>query len=378
MHTHIFMESSKFSSTRSDIKKQDRAGHDHSHEVIFVIQQRNMDELTRILHDVSDPHSPNYGQHWTRDEVVDFTSNTEGRDAVVSYLHMNGASVVSETLAGEYVTAKAPIKVWEKIFNTEFFSFIMTHDDNSIETLIRAEHYSIARDLNKHVASVFNTIEIFGKPYGLISRAPLASKVGRFSSTDGGWMTPSKLRAYYNMSDAMGSINSTQAVFASIGQYYSPRNLVDFQASQGSPVMPAVREYGDHSNDTKCIVSPNSCAEANMDMQYITTMSPLSPTTFWYADGWFTPWLITVANSINPPKVLSISYGGWESTLSTSMFDAFTVQAIKLGTMGVTLVAASGDDGVSSPYRCGYAPFFPGSSPYVLSVGGTMVSRTTC
>ena len=374
LHTHVFKESSKYSSTRSDIKKQDRAGHDHPHEVIFVIQQKNMDELTRILHDVSDPHSPNYGQHWTRDEVVDFTSNTEGRDAVVSYLHMNGASVVSETLAGEYISAKAPIKVWEKIFNTEFFSFIMTHDDNSIETLIRAEHYSIARDLNKHVASVFNTIEIFGKPYGLISRAPPASKVGRFSSTDGGWMTPSKLRAYYNMSDAMGSINSTQAVFAGGDQYYSPQNLVDFQASQGSPVMPAVREYGDHSNDTKCIVSPNSCAEANMDMQYITTMSPLSPTTFWYADGWFTPWLITVANSINPPKVLSISYGAYEDGVAASTFDAFNAQAIKLGTMGVTILVASGDDGASGYNKCGYVIDFLAASPYILSVGGTMVS----
>ena len=377
LHTHVFKESSKFSSNRSDIKKQDRVGHDHSHEVIFVIQQKNMDELTSILHDVSDPHSPNYGQHWTRDEVVDFTSNTEGRDAVVSYLHMNGASVVSETLAGEYISAKAPIKVWEKMFNTEFFTFIITRGDDSIETLIRAEHYSIARDLNKHVSSVLNTIEILSQPLRPISRAPPASKVGRFSTTEGGWMTPSKLRAYYNMSDAMGSINSTQAIYASVGQYFSPRNLADFQADQGSPVMPAVREYGDHSNDTKCIVSPNSCAEANMDMQYITTMSPLSPTTFWYADGWFTPWLITVANSINPPKVLSISYAGLESTLSASMFDAFTVQAIKLGTMGVTILAASGDDGASSAiFGCGYEGNYPASSPYVLSVGGTMVSQT--
>ena len=378
MHTHIFMESSKFSSTRSDIKKQDRAGHDHSHEVIFVIQQKNMDELTSILHDISDPHSPNYGQHWTRDEVVDFTSNAEGRDAVVSYLHMNGASVVSETLAGEYVTAKAPINVWEKIFNTEFFSFIITHGDDSIETLIRAEHYSIARDLNKHVASVLNTIEILGKSFRPRSRAPLASKTSSFGSTEFGYMTPSKLRAYYNMSDATGSINSTQAIFGGSGQYYSPQNLLDFQASQGSPIIPAVHEYGDHSNDTKCIVSPNSCAEANMDMQYITTLSPLSPTTFWYTDNPFIWWLIAVANSIDPPKVLSISYGTNEDGMTLGAYDGFNAQAIKLGTMGVTLVAASGDDGVSSPYRCGYAPFFPGSSPYVLSVGGTMVSRTTC
>ena len=59
---------------------------------------------------------------------------------------------INNFVSGEYISAKAPIKVWEKIFNTEFFSFIMTHDDKSIETLIRAEHYSIARDLNNFVS----------------------------------------------------------------------------------------------------------------------------------------------------------------------------------------------------------------------------------
>ena len=377
LHTHVFKERSTYSSTRSDIKKQNRVGHDHSHEVIFSIRQKNMDKLTSILHDISDPHSPNYGQHWTRDEVADYTSNAEGRDTVVSYLHMNGASVVSETLAGEYITAKAPIKIWEKMLNTEFFSFTLTHHDNSTKTVIRAEDYWIPRDINRHVASIFNTIEILSQSSKTISRSPPASKGGKFFSAEGGWMTPAKLRAYYNMSNAVGSVNSTQAAFAGANQYYSPANLLTFQANQGSPVMPAVREYGNHASDAVCLESYSRCAEGNLDMQYIMTMSPLSPTTFWYSDEWFTPWLILVANTIDPPKVLSISYGAAETGLPASVFNAFNAQAIKLGTMGVTILVASGDDGVSSSYGCGYTPDFPGASPYVLSVGGTTVSQTT-
>ena len=377
LHAHIFRERSTYSSSRSDIKKQNRAFHDHPHKVIFSIQQKNMDKLTSILHDISDPHSPNYGQHWTRDEVVDYTSNAEGRDAVVSYLHMNGASVVSETLAGEYITAEAPIKVWEKMLNTEFFSFTLTHHDNSTKTVIRAEDYWIPRDINRHVASIFNTIEILSQSSRPISRSPPASKTSSFGSTEFGYMTPSMLRAYYNMSKAMGSINSTQAIYASSNQYYSPANLLTFQADQGSPVMPAVREYGNHASDAMCLESYPLCAEGNLDMQYITTMSPLSPTTFWYSDEWFTPWLILVANTIDPPKVFSISYGALEIGLPASVFDAFNVQAIKLGSMGVTILAASGDHGVSSPFGCGYSPDFPAASPYVLSVGGTTVSQRT-
>ena len=375
LHTHVFKESNIYLSTRSDIKKQNQAWHDHIHEVVFVIRQRNMDELTSILHDISDPYSPNYGQHWSREEVVDFTSNPDGRDAVVSYLHSNGASSVTETLAGEYITAQAPIKVWEKILNTKFFSFLLTHHDKSMEIVIRAEEYWIPKDLDIHVASVLNTIEILNQISKSPSKVPLTSKIDiKLSSAGLGYMTPTTLREYYNMSRAMGSINSTQAVFASIGQYYSPKNLATFQQEQGSFVMPVVREYGNHANDTVCMIS-DQCAEANLDVQYIMTMSPKSPTTFWYTDSWFTTWLVEVSNSVDLPKVLSFSYITREIDLVASQHDTFDVLAIKLGTMGVTIVVASGDYG-SGYGECGYKPGFPAASPYVLTVGGTIVSRT--
>ena len=80
-------------------------------DMIFAVQQKNIHELTNILYDISDPDSPNYGQHWSKDEVPEFTSNPEGLDVDVSYLNSNGASVVSETRTSEYITARAPIKV---------------------------------------------------------------------------------------------------------------------------------------------------------------------------------------------------------------------------------------------------------------------------
>ena len=49
-------------------------------DMIFAVQQTNIDELTNILYDISDPDSPNYGQHWSNDEVSEFTSNPEGLD----------------------------------------------------------------------------------------------------------------------------------------------------------------------------------------------------------------------------------------------------------------------------------------------------------
>ena len=119
-----------------------------------------MDELTRILHDVSNPESASYGYHLSKDEVNELTSNPEAHATVTSYLHANGVSVLSETLNGEYITANAPIAIWERLLNTIFYTFHQTHFDGDTHTVVRAEEYSIPKELDAHVEGVMNTIEI--------------------------------------------------------------------------------------------------------------------------------------------------------------------------------------------------------------------------
>ena len=73
--THVFKESIPQLSSRMDILKQSRMSSDYHHEIIFVIKQNNMEQLTKFLHDVSDPTSDNYGQHMTGEAVANLTSN---------------------------------------------------------------------------------------------------------------------------------------------------------------------------------------------------------------------------------------------------------------------------------------------------------------
>jgi tripeptidyl-peptidase-1 len=106
-----------------------------------------------------------------------------------------------------------------------------------------------------------------------------------------------------------------------------------------------------------------------------------SPTTFWYSDNQtnggsiFTNFAIELSNTQNPPAVISMSYGGIEFFQAASTLALFNQEAMLLGLRGVTLVSGSGDWGVTSiPDQliyCGYQAFFPTTSPYVVSVGGT-------
>ena len=429
--SHIFRESIPQISSRNDIFSRVRANSANVHEVVFVIVPRNMDQLTSILYDLSDPLSSNYGRHWTRDRIVELTSNPESHHAVISYLQRNGIAFISETAGGEYVTASASVAVWERIFNTEFFIFHQLHSDGQVEKLIRAERYWIPIELDSHVESVFKTIQMpvisSGSlsilspqlsPYSAASLStstlPLDSLSVLKSESEGSGLhllmeveslrsnksskltldrmksitildaviTPAKIKSYYNMSASVaGSSKSTQAVFAAIKQYMSPADLQFFQKDQGLPAQAISSSIGDFVSNAACLSDPTNCAEGNLDTQYIMGISGRSPTTYWYTDLSFSDWLVTVADTVNPPLVFSISYGQEESYTSASELNAFSTQAIKLGAMGVTILVASGDDGANSRsvrtsgvLACGYTPEYPASSPYVTAVGATSVS----
>jgi hypothetical protein len=290
---HVFKE--KIAGVgRLDLARQSRISPGIDHEVVFVIKQRNIEELTAILHDVSDPKSMNYGKHKTREEVAGLTANPISRDAVVSYLTSTGATVVSETLNGEYVTVNGPIRLWEELFHTEFFMFHQTQAGGHMNKLMRAEHYSIPAELDQHVESVFNTIQMPVQLFGghnvpsvamhdnnnRSNRKKSQSIISFYEKA----ITPDKLRAYYNISSStQGSNLSTQAIFSTYTgttNDYSPTglflllaNLQSFPLNVFSPVENIPSTMG---NDTQCRNFPSTCSEGDLDIQCIMATSPVS------------------------------------------------------------------------------------------------------
>jgi tripeptidyl-peptidase I len=376
-NTHVFKESMPLFASRTDLIRKARPDDDYIHEVIFAVKMNNMDELTRMLHDISDPDSPNYGQHLKKEEVHDFISNPEACTEVTSYLHASGATTVSESLGCEYITAKGPIAVWEKMFKTDFFIFQQTHSNGETHEVVRAEHYSVPNEIHDYVEAAMNTIEmpmLTHKKSKKVECDEISDESRRLTGgvLVDGLITPARLRAYYNMSDSHGSSLSTQAVYANGGNYYSPSDLAVFQRDISQQTLqPAFGKYNrslDPSFDN---------TEGNLDLQYMMAMSPGSPTRYLHQHASIGVWVSNLADTVNIPWVLSVSYGAYEDTTSAQEMNTFTRAAIRMGIMGVTIVVASGDYGAGDTHydrkTCRYGPFFPASSPYVISVGATKV-----
>ena len=389
--THTFRESARGLIMHKNIVKESRIQPTQIHEVTFVVPQRNMDELERILHDVSDPRSNNYGKHLTREEVAERTANFESRDAILTYLDTLDAIVVSITPYGEYITAQAPVSTWEKMFDTEFFAYSVLHSEHSKTSLsnqdikiIRAEKYSVPTSLHSHVASVLSTIQMPSMHSRKVSSTPFTGtsqgSLDFSAQIFEGYVTPAVLKAAYNIDTDIGHVKATQAVFECQGNSYSKEDITQFQDTFNLPRIAVNVSVGNHIVSTEvCSLNTYTCAESSLDLQYMMAIST-SPTTHYYSDVSLTSyWLIIVSSAINVPKVISISYGTLEKHILQSEMNAFNTEAIKLGVMGTTIVTASGDDGAAStPARyditqCGYVPEFPSTSPYITSIGATMV-----
>ena len=93
-------------------------------------------------------------------------------------------------------------------------------------------------------------------------------------------------------------------------------------------------------------------------------------------EEYFLDWIITVTSTEPHPSVYTIDFGIPESELAHHMSYAehFNIEAMKLGVMGVTVVAVAGTSEylVCTGISCTYDPMFPASSPYVTSVGSTI------
>jgi kumamolisin len=75
------------------------------------------------------------------------------------------------------------------------------------------------------------------------------------------------------------------------------------------------------------------------------------------------------------PSIISISWGGPESSWTAQSRDALNSACEDAATMGVTVLAASGDNGSSDGTTDGTpAVDFPAASPYVIGCGGTKLT----
>jgi len=346
-----------------------------------------MDLVNKILMDVSDPLSLNYGKHLTRAEVGEMTLNREATEFVKSYLSALQFQIVGETIYGDYITVSGTISAWESLLATKFYNFAVGDGEAMIVT--RAKEYHLPVVLSDQVIEGLLGIVDFGAPpISRHSRRRVNNEqliVDYNKANEVGHVTPQLIRSFYGIPlNDTGDTRTSQAIYASLDQSFSDADLLKYQQYFNLTIANVTTVIGGHEIKGFCS-QQSECGEANLDVQIMMGLSPHTPTTFYYipTNASFSTWAATVANMTHPPKVFSISYGMPEKGATNIELTSFNNEAQILGVQGVTIFASSGDDGIlqgqskrtrypGKSWYCSYIPGFPSSSPYVTAVGATM------
>ena len=169
---------------------------------------------------------------------------------------VNEVKDIQRSTYGEFISATAPIHIWESEFDTEFHLFSHVKHNTAV---IRATSYSLPESVVEHVHAVYNTIEFpLRKQFNnnmestedIYTHSTDSAITARKLTTN--YLTPATLRAYYNVSVAQtGSASLSQSVMES-NQYYSPSDLSKFQTMNSLPTSPVYRVYGGHNSDQAC------------------------------------------------------------------------------------------------------------------------------
>jgi tripeptidyl-peptidase-1 len=359
--------------------KERRADAKDEVKAMFVLKhdKASVQALEKKLLDVASPKSANYGKWMTREEVIAATSpKQENVDKVMSYLQSFGVNATKVNRYNDIIEVTMNAPTAEKVLSTEFAKFRSITERNAAILRVTKPYF-----LPEEVASVVSIVDD-------IMRFPSAStpirSFGAEDSADAefaacgsgcnGYTTPAVLQARYGYTDVTSvSAGNSMSVAEFQYQYYDQKDLDIF--SDACDVTVTVEEAVGGNNEKLC--ERGGCVESLLDIEYIGAISHPIPLTVVYSSTYsLFDWVNSVMDMDSPPLVNSVSYGNDEIQQTSSEYmEECNTQFMKAGAMGITILFASGDQGVwgrTGASKNGvYNPDFPGGSPYITAVGGT-------
>ena len=196
----------------------------------------------------------------------------------------------------------------------------------------------------------------------------------RTSSSAAGSFTPTQLALLYGFPQGTGQ--GTCIGIIELGGGYSPADLRTYFKGLGIalPKVSAVSVDHGKNQPTGKVNGPDG--EVMLDIEVAGAVAPGASMVIYFAPNTDAGFLDAVTTAVhdatNKPSVISISWGGPESTWTAQAMTAFDQAFQAAAAMGVTVCVASGDNGSSDGVNDGANHVdFPASSPHALACGGT-------
>ena len=381
--------------TKSELPASD----DSPGHFVIALKQRNLDELESLFWNVSTPGNPKYQEFSSRQEILRLIA-PRPQDALVvkNWLLLQKATITKITDHGDAFEIYTTVAHASYLFSTHFYLYSSSFPKYSV-ILRNWGTYSIPDSVAPFIVLIEG---ISNFPVAHYSTVKTHSGGGSSSSSVGGETTtekaaldlmivPQTVMNLYQLPEqtSRSALNNSQGVIEFEEEYFSPANLAKFGHLTKRPTSAVAKEHVIGDNNPE---EPGD--EAELDLQMIGSVNIEADNWFWIENS--TSWLYTFVTHMfateNLPWVNSISYGWsemdqcrWEEDICRHLgVDSYqyvariNVEFMKLGLRGISLLVSSGDSGVHGRTDGGcmaptFRPDFPGSSPFITSVGGTQL-----
>jgi kumamolisin len=195
----------------------------------------------------------------------------------------------------------------------------------------------------------------------------------------GGSFSPTELAGLYQFPKGLDGSGQCIAIIE-LGGGFKPADIQTYFAGLGLPT-PNVKAISIDRAVNHPTNANSADGEVMLDIEVAAAVAPKATIAVYFAPnsnkGFLDAITTAVHDSVNKPSVISISWGGPESTWTGQAMTQFDQAFQAAAAMGVTVCCAAGDNGSSDGVGDGKPHAdFPASSPYALACGGTRLTAT--
>jgi kumamolisin len=284
-------------------------------------------------------------------------------DRVKAFAHAHGLEVGFVSIGARIVQVEGPARVVSRVFGVTLEQW--SYPGGAYRG--RTGPLSVPKELEGVVVGVFGLDDRpQARPPFRRHKALAASDVS---------YTPPTVAAAYDYPTGTNGSGETIAILE-LGGGFSAADLATYfgQLGLSAPAVTVVSVDGAQNAPTGNPDGPDG--EVELDLEVAGSVAPGAHLVVYFAPntdrGFLDGLTQAIHDTTNRPSIISISWGGAESSWTAQARDALNSACEDAATMGISVLVAAGDNGASDGAPSGALTVdFPASSPFVTACGGT-------
>ncbi len=314
---------------------------------------------------------PRQRKYLTREEFARLHgASTADLEKIRVFAGQNGLKVVSEDRSGRIVKLSGTVQA----FNAAFGIDLRRYEHSSGTYRCRTGALTIPADLEPIVEGVFG---LDNRPQAKAHFRLRKEKPHVHAQAATASYSPVQVAQAYAFPTGASGTGQCIAVIE-LGGGYNTSDLETFFGNLGITAPKVTAVSVDGATNSPSGDPSGADGEVELDIEVAGAVAPGAQIAAYFAPNTDQGFIDAITTAVHDgtlkPSIISISWGGPESSWTEQSRNALNSACQDASTMGVTILAASGDNGASDGSSGTLTVDFPAASPYVVACGGTKLT----